>query len=283
MRRYNGAMVNPLSRTLQPACDLRLPSDCGVLLVGHGTRDAQGQAEFLHAAAMLQAALRPALVEACSLELASPDVTAGVAALAARGASSLTVLPALLFEAAHAKRDIPEQIAVAVAQHGGMPWRMAAPLDCHAQVLELSARRFCEALAPHAQIALDETLLVMVGRGTSDPHAIARMRESTAARAALTPVAQSLACFLTGATPTLHEALKIAATGPWRNIVVQPHLLFHGQLVDDIHNTVVQLAKHERDSQRHPGSKHWIVTPHLGAAPELIAALIDKLAHVSRG
>jgi sirohydrochlorin cobaltochelatase len=260
-----------------------LASDAGVLLVGHGTRDAVGQAELFRAAQMLRDALRPRAVEACFLELAEPSIAAGVSALAARGAKSLIVLPALLFEAGHAKRDIPQQVAAAVSQQREPPaWSMAPPLDCHEQILELSARRFREALAAHGDIDSAQTLLVLVGRGTTDAAAIDRMREFTRLRAQRTPVGESLACFLTGNTPTLDEALAVAAASPWRNIVVQPHLLFHGQLIGDIAKAVAKYADAESLANASiPGAnkKSWITPAHLGAEPELIAALGQRAGH----
>ena len=60
----------------------------GLLLIGHGTRDAVGVAEFLDVARQV-AALRPDVVtEACFLEIAEPTIAAGVAALVRRGAHS---------------------------------------------------------------------------------------------------------------------------------------------------------------------------------------------------
>src|SRR5436190_70542 len=86
----------------------------GLLLVGHGTRDSAGLAEFreLHRLLVERAGELP--VESCFLELAEPNISAGIEALLARGVRQIVVAPLLLFAAGHAKRDIPEGVADAL-------------------------------------------------------------------------------------------------------------------------------------------------------------------------
>lgn len=244
----------------------------GVLLVGHGTRDPRGQSEFVQAADMLGSALANAVVEPCFLELAAPDIPAGVARLASCRPRQWVVAPALLFAAAHAKRDIPEFVANAIAAQslGDVDWTMAQPLACHELLLNLSAERFREALPIDADSR--ETQLIMVGRGTSDAAAIAEMRRFTQLRAKRTPVAEYQTAFLTAAAPPLDDALQAAANSEHTNIIVQPHLLWRGQLVDDIAAAV------GRQQQTAAGRrKQWAIAEHLGPRPEVVAALGDRI------
>lgn len=248
------------------------PNSLGVLLVGHGTRDARGQSEFLQAAEMLQTSLPEVPVEGCFLELAAPDISAGSERLAARGARSWVVAPALLFAAAHAKRDIPELVAAALARRSlrPIPWAMAEPLGCHEKMLELSAERFRTAFPAAADP--QRTMLIMVGRGTSDAEAIAEMRKFTDLRAQRTPVAAHETAFLTGATPHLDDALQAAANSAHTQIVVQPHLLWRGQLVDDIAAAVARVQASDAGRR-----KQWAIAEHLGPCPEVVAALQQRI------
>src|SRR5690606_20251254 len=136
--------------------------------------------------------LAEAVVEPCFLELASPDISAGVARLAGCGAQRWVVTPALLFAAAHAKRDIPELVTQAIRELSldGVEWAMAEPLACHEELLEHSAQRFREAIPDAAEP--QATQVIMVGRGTSDVEAIAEFRRFTELRAKRTPVALCL-------------------------------------------------------------------------------------------
>ncbi len=216
----------------------RTTGDDGVLLVGHGTRDPAGVAEFLQAAEDRSPAKRARPLEPCFLEIAQPTIAEGFARLVERGVRRVTVVPLLLFAAGHAKRDIPALVAEAAARHGSLPMRHAPPLECHPRVLELSTRRFREALASCSPVEPADTMLVMVGRGSSDAEAAAEMRRFSQLRRELTPVCGLETCFVAKQRPTLPEALSAAASSNFRRIVVQPHLLFTGQLIGDIRREV---------------------------------------------
>src|SRR6476646_7331453 len=94
----------------------RMPRDCGLLVVGHGSREAVGVEEFLATARLVAEAAHPAPVEACFLEFARPTIAEGFRALAARGVRRIVVAPALLFSAGHDLRDIPAAVASVAAE-----------------------------------------------------------------------------------------------------------------------------------------------------------------------
>ena len=115
--------------------------ESGVLVVGHGTRDAAGIAEFHEVVRQLTIRLAPRPVEAGFLELAEPSIAAAVDRLAARGVRRFTVAPVVLFAAGHAKRDIPDAVSAASSQHAHLQWRQAGPLGLQRDLVELAARR----------------------------------------------------------------------------------------------------------------------------------------------
>ena len=88
-------------------------------------------------------------------------------------------MPLVLFSAGHAKRDIPAALAQAIARNPGVDIELCPPLGCHPAILELVAststagRRLS---AGARTVSPDETLLILVGRGSSDAEAIAEMR-----------------------------------------------------------------------------------------------------------
>ena len=100
---------------------------------------------------------------------ALPDVAQGVARALSGGAKRLIVLPALLFAAGHAKDDIPAAVRAALGNRRDVELLQIGALECHPAVVEQSTRRFDEALAAQpSPAALDDMLLLMVGRGSSD-------------------------------------------------------------------------------------------------------------------
>lgn len=299
----------PHERSYLLSCDAtnsdfgRDPKNCkaeGLLLVGHGTRETAGVAEFL-AVAELVRQRTATLVEPCFLELARPTIAEGVARLAERGARRITVVPALLFAAGHAKRDIPLAVAETAVGFPELSVRYAAPLECHDRVLELSARRFREAVGAADVAAVEspfdaaETLLVMVGRGSSDLAAKAEMLRFSKLRRDLTPVSELETCFVARQSPLLADALPRVAASGFRRIVVQPHLLCKGQLLDDIRREVesasgcrlppglpasVHAARRAERSQGVARARvQWIMTAPLGAEPEIAEAILALAAN----
>src|SRR6516225_1745306 len=135
----------------------------GLLIVGHGTRDHAGLDEFGSLVQMIRAK-SDSPVEPCFLELARPTIPEGLARLAEQGAQHIIVAPLLLFAAGHAKHDIPSAVGEATGQYPNMTVEQAAPLESHEQVLELSTRRFNEAIPSRPTHDPEQTMLIMIGR-----------------------------------------------------------------------------------------------------------------------
>ena len=69
----------------------------GLLLVGHGTRDARGVSEFLSLADQVAGRLPNVFVRPGFLELAEPTIRDAVEAITSRGVDAIVVVPALIF------------------------------------------------------------------------------------------------------------------------------------------------------------------------------------------
>ena len=266
-------------------------ADLGLLLVGHGTRDTEGLGEFRQLAeSFAQAATRVA-VEVCFLELAEPTIQQGIARLMERGVRRVIVLPLLLFSAGHAQRDIPQAVRAALEalakgqasrRNGSLPDRIwqAPVLACHPDIIELSARRYIDAVTRADSAALADgmnrtgipaakTLLLMVGRGSNAAEANAEFVRFAQSRCEQVPVGELQTCFVAMARPTLDEGLRMAGSRPFERIVVQPHLLFPGELLHGIRAAVGAARQRAPDRQ-------WIVTEPLGADGLLVRALLSR-------
>lgn len=162
-----------------------LPTDFdGLLLIGHGTRDPAGLAEFWQLVELLRREQPDWQIEGCLLELAQPTIAEGLGNLIRRGTHRVRVVPLVLFAAGHAKRDIPAALATAADEHPGVVIDQAPHLGCHEAIVELSERRFHEAIRDHQKVAVGQTLLLLVGRGSHDREATGQMRQFAACRAA---------------------------------------------------------------------------------------------------
>jgi sirohydrochlorin cobaltochelatase len=238
----------------------------GLLLVGHGTREPAGVAQFLELSKLLAERSSEVSLEPCFLELAEPTIAEGLERLLARGIDALIVAPLLLFSAGHAKGDIPMAVDAALNAAGRRDlarWQ-SPPLECHAELLALSRQRYASAVA--GLPCGGPTKLVMIGRGSGDAAATRQMRRYAALHAQQMGVAEHLVGFLAVARPNLAEALAQGAADAPRQIVVQPHLLFEGLLSSEVREAVAWAGG------RWP-SIDWRCADPLGPQPGLVRAL----------
>jgi sirohydrochlorin cobaltochelatase len=240
-----------------------------LLVIGHGTRDEVGQHEFRAAVALVAERLPAMIVEHAFLEFCAPTIAEGLARCAARGAERVTALPLLLFSAGHAKHDIPAALASAAAGHAGLKVRQTPTLDHHPAIIDLSVRRFREALAVGAALLpVNDTLLVLVGRGSHDAEANAEFARYADTLARRIGVGRLETCYLAMAEPSLADGLAAARRLPFRQVVVQPHLLFRGRLLDRLREAVC-------DCRTSDDRRRWIVAEPLGPASLLADAIVD--------
>lgn len=241
----------------------------GLLIVGHGTRSERGQAEFLEAVALVARMVPHTPVVASYLELARPTIAEGIAQLAAQGVERIVVLPLLLFAAGHAKEDIPAAVRATAAAFPHIEFVQASHLGCQERLLRLSARRFEEAALQAPEVSPDDTLWLVVGRGSHDVTALAEMQQFIQYRLRHTPVAQARVAYLAMAEPKLDVVLEEVAELRFHRVVVQPHLLFHGELLDTVRAKVIAL------SARWP-HQQWLLAPHLGVDDLLASAMLER-------
>jgi sirohydrochlorin cobaltochelatase len=255
-----------------------------LLIIGHGTREPAGLAEFRSVVEAVQKQHADWNVEGCFLELAEPSIAAAIDRLAARGLSRIRALPLMLFSAGHAKRDIPEALAEAIVRNPGLEIELCPALGCHWAIVELSAERCRQALLGQPPVPLNETMLILVGRGSSDLAAIAEMRRLADLRQAggaphgEAPNHGSLfgrieVGFAAVATPSLSTVLAEAAQSDFRRVIVQPHLLFAGSVLADIRRGV-----DERRSAEPAGRRQWIVSDPLGPDALLVTAITEVVS-----
>lgn len=246
----------------------------GILVVGHGTADAAGADETRCLAAGVAGALPGIAVELGFLEVIGPSVGEALERLAARGCREAVAAPLLLFTAGHARRDLPEAIAEPAARLG-LTVCQADALGCHPALVALSRRRRDEARAAAGAGNRAEAVAFVV-RGSSDPSTPAQAAAFLAASLGLERVAPPAEVgFVAAARPTVAEALDALAGaarragGAWR-VLVQPHLLFRGHVVDRVE------AELDAARRRHPAIE-WVAVERLGPDPAVVRAVIDRV------
>ena len=210
-----------------------------LLIVGHGTRAAEGAEEF-HALAGVVRALAPSLpVGAGFIELSRPPVSQAVLELVSAGAEEVVAVPLMLLAAGHTKNDIPATLARERLAHPGVRFRYARDLGIRPELIELVGERVAEVCPPEEH---EQSAVVLVGRGSSDPDAnadlakIARLFYEGRAH----PFVET--AFVSLAPPSVPDALERCRRLGARRVVVVPYFLFTGVLERRIRSQAADYA-----------------------------------------
>jgi sirohydrochlorin ferrochelatase len=240
-----------------------------VLIAGHGSRDPEGIAEFLDLARHFRKHRPEIPVEIAFLEFARPTIQEGIDRLVNEGAETIVVLPGVLMAAGHAKNDMASEVRQARERYPHITVHMGRALDVDPRLLQLCRLRYLEALAGREAIEPERTLLLLVGRGSSDPDANANIAKVARFLQEGYPTGWAAWAYSGIARPLLEEAMPVCEQTGFRRIVVQPYFLFTGVLLKRIYTYV------EGRRRAHPDLE-ILATPHLQAHPLLIETFAER-------
>ena len=266
-------MTNPLQQPLFSAIE---GGPIGVLICGHGSRNRQAVAEFAELASGLRRQLPGLPVEHGYLEFARPILRDGLDRLREQGVQRVLAVPAMLFAAGHAKNDIPSVLNTYSAETG-LRIDYGRELGVDLSMIQAAAARIQAALDEAAsQVPLSETLLVVVGRGSSDPDANSNVAKVTRMLVEGFGFGWGETLY-SGVTfplvePGLHHAVKLG----FRRIVVFPYFLFSGVLVSRIRQHTQRVADDHPDLE-------FLEASYLGDHPLVINTFIERVQEVVRG
>jgi sirohydrochlorin ferrochelatase len=115
-----------------------------LLLIAHGSRQAEANADLHHLAAELRGR-GWAVVEASFLELAEPDIDEGGRRCVAQGATRVVLLPYFLSAGIHVHRDLTAARERLAGRFPAVEFRLAEPLGRHPLLLDVVEERVREA------------------------------------------------------------------------------------------------------------------------------------------
>lgn len=247
------------------------------MICGHGSRDGAAVAEFERLAELLRARLDGAPVEHGFLEFATPVIADGLDALARRGVSEILAVPGMLFAAGHAKNDIPSVLNAWAAEANGIEVRYGRDLAVDARMLQAASERIGEALdAAGRDVPLSETMLVVVGRGASDPDANANVAKVMRMLWEGSGFGWGETAYSGVTFPLVEPALERAARLGFRRIVVFPYFLFTGVLVRRIYDHTDRVALRRPETE-------FVKAPYLGDHPQVVETFLERIAEIGRG
>ena len=206
----------------------------GVLICGHGSRNRLAVEEFAQMVDALRPRLAPMPVEHGYLEFARPILRDGLEALREKGVTKVLAIPAMLFAAGHAKNDIPSVLNTYTAETG-LPIDYGRELGVDRLMVSAAGARVQECLdAAKHDVPLAETLLVVVGRGSSDPDANSNVAKVTRLLVEGFGFGWGETVYSGVTFPLVEPGLRHAVKLGFRRMVVVPYFLFSGVLVSRI-------------------------------------------------
>jgi energy-coupling factor transporter ATP-binding protein EcfA2/sirohydrochlorin ferrochelatase len=245
-----------------------------LLIVGHGTRDADGVAEFHALAGFVRDAARALPIETGFIELAEPLVDAAVDRLVGRGPRDIVSVPLVLLAAGHLKNDGPASLERARGRHPGVRFRMGRDLGIDPAVLAVAEDRI-RAVLP-ADHDPQTTGVVLVGRGSSDPDAGGDLFKVARLLADGRGLGMVEAAFAGVAQPDVPAALERLRRLGATTIVVAPFLLFTGVLVPRLYAAAAAWA------EGFPGIDVRAAA-HLGPDRRLAKLVLERYREVLQG
>jgi len=220
-----------------PVSQVSSPERPAIMICGHGSRDRGAVEEFNQLAVRIKERLPDHHVESGFLEFATPVIREGLDKLRDAGAKKIICLPGMLFAAGHVKNDLPSEVNNYAAENDGLDLVFAADLGIDARLLDAAKQRIEEALAgTETDVAREDTLLLVVGRGTNDSDANSNVAKVTRMLWEGLQVGWAETAYSGVAFPLVDQALARVTKMGFKRIVVFPYFLFSGILVTRIYN-----------------------------------------------
>ncbi len=225
-------------------------SKTGVMICGHGSRSQAAVDQFSVLAEKLPAYFPDDwLVEYGYLEFANPVIRDGLDKLREAGCDKILAVPGMLFAAMHSKNDIPTVLNTYAAKHG-IDISYGRELGVDPKMIAAAGARIKDAVDQAnatKHVANEDTCLVVIGRGASDPDA----NGNVAKIARMLHEGMGFGWVETGYSgvtfPLVEPCLQHAAKLGYKRIIVFPYFLFTGILIDRIYGFTDQVAAEHTD------------------------------------
>ncbi|WP_068311608.1 sirohydrochlorin chelatase [Polycladidibacter hongkongensis] len=249
----------------------------GIMVCGHGSRNKGAVSEFARLSEGMRARFPHVPVDYGYLEFANPVIHSGLDELRAQGCTRILAVPGMLFAAGHAKNDIPSVLNTYQAKHPEITIDYGRELAVDTRMVRAASARIQEAIdAAPTEVANEDTLLMVVGRGASDPDANSNVAKITRLIWEGMGFGWAETCYSGVTFPLVQPGLEHAAKLGYKRIIVFPYFLFNGVLVQRIYNFADEVAA------AHPQIE-FIKASYLNDHPLVLDTMAERLAEILGG
>ena len=250
----------------------------GIIICGHGSRSKSAEEEFSSLAVAIRKRFPEVPVEYGFLEYSSPNIHMGLDTLRKLGVQKIIAIPGMLFAATHAKNDIPSVLISYQNKYPSIEIKYGRELALDKKMIGAFEARIMESLGvDHVHDGdLYDTMLVVVGRGTSDTYANAEAAKLTRIVTENLGFGWSETVYSGVTFPSVGQGLEMAIKLNYKKIVVAPYFLFSGRLISRIQNYVDRVAENAPDVQ-------FFKAHYLADQTKVIDTFVDRIEEVKHG
>ncbi|MBL95656.1 MAG: sirohydrochlorin chelatase [Magnetovibrio sp.] len=250
-----------------------------IMICGHGSRDQAAVNEFNSLARHIRERLPEHEIESGFLEFATPVIRTGLAKLVDKGAQHIVCLPGMLFAAGHVKNDLPSEINSFSLEYPGIEISYGRELAIDIRLLEACKKRIVEAerkAQKQRKLGRKDTLLMVVGRGTSDPDANSNISKIGRMLWEGMGFGWGEVSFSGVAYPLVDQGLHRSSLLGFKRIIVFPYFLFTGILVRRIYSWTDKLSKEYPEIQ-------FVKAGYLNAQEHVIDTFVERYQETLTG
>ena len=224
------------------------PSNIGIVLCGHGSRDPHAVEEFINVVNKIKSRIPNIPVTFGFLEFNRPIIREALDQLRNKGVERVIALPAMLFAAGHTKNDIPAVLNKYSAENG-LSIQYGRELGLNSLMIGAAGERIKEIIDSNPIFPLSETLLVVAGRGSSDPDANSNVCKITRMLVEGFGFGWGETVFSGVTFPLVDPGLRHALKLGFKRIILLPYFLFSGVLVSRVRDHSMRVANDNPDVQ----------------------------------
>ena len=249
----------------------------GVMVCGHGSRDEDAVSEFLNFAKKLENQLLQYELDWGFLEFANPVIKSGLDSLREKGIREIMSVPVMLFAAGHAKNDIPSVLNAYQAQYPELSISYGRELGIDLKLIRAAGERVKDAIEQaDGDISFEETLLMVVGRGASDPDANSNVSKVTRMLWEGLGFGWAETAYSGVTFPLVKPGLEHASKLGYKRIVVFPYFLFTGILVKRIYQYTDMVAAEHPEIQ-------FVKASYLNDHPLVLDTFSERVEEIRNG
>ncbi len=250
-------------------------NELGVLVCGHGSRNRAAVDEFAQLVKSIEQRLPGIPIEYGYLEFARPILNEALDRLKARSVKRVLAIPAMLFAAGHTKNDIPSLLNK-YSLKNKLQIDFGKELGIDRLMINAAGARILETIRNASYVPLSQTMLAVVGRGSSDPDANSNVAKITRMLVEAFGFGWGETLYSGVTFPLVEPGLRHIANLGFKRIIVLPYFLFSGVLVSRIYQHTNLVAKDKLDIE-------FLQSKYLGNHPLVVDTFIERIKETYTG